>query len=108
MSIFLLDYTLKVRLSLIIFTVIAVFAITYSVSYAERNGIVYEPEQQIKYSHKLHAGEMKIDCKYCHTGVEVSRAANIASVPSRRLGMSIFEIIFIISISAGAPISVYK
>lgn len=80
MSKFLLDYTLKVRLPLIIFTVIAVFAITYYVSYAERNGIGYEPEQPIKYSHKLHAGEMKIDCKYCHTGVEVSRAANIPSV----------------------------
>jgi len=80
MSKFLLDYTLKVRLPLIIFTVIAVFAITYFVSYAERNGIGYEPEQPIKYSHKLHAGEMKIDCKYCHTGVEVSRAANIPSV----------------------------
>src|SRR5690606_22143604 len=28
----------------------------------------YQPEQPIKYSHQLHAGTLKIDCQYCHTG----------------------------------------
>ncbi len=79
MSKFLLDYNLKVRLPIIIFTATIVFAITYYVSYAERNGIGYTPEQPIKYSHKLHAGDMKIDCQYCHTGVEKSRNAGIPS-----------------------------
>lgn len=77
---FFLEYNLKVRLPLIIFVIALTFTITYFVSYAERNSIGYSPSQPIKYSHKLHAGDMKIDCKYCHTGVEKSRTAGIPSV----------------------------
>ena len=76
----LLDYNLKVRLPVIAFVVIAVFAITYYASYAERNSIGYTPEQPVKFSHKLHAGSMQIDCKYCHAGVDKSRAASVPSV----------------------------
>lgn len=39
----------------------------------------YAPEQPIPFSHKLHAGYYEIDCKYCHTGVEKSKSANIPS-----------------------------
>lgn len=39
----------------------------------------YAPEQPIQFSHKLHAGYYEIDCKYCHTGVEKSKSANIPS-----------------------------
>lgn len=37
----------------------------------------YEPDQPIKFSHKQHAGDNKIDCIYCHTGVNNSRYASI-------------------------------
>jgi len=37
----------------------------------------YEPVQPIAFSHRLHAGEMKIDCQYCHSGAERSRRAGI-------------------------------
>lgn len=40
----------------------------------------YAPAQPIAYSHKLHAGDMKIDCKYCHVGVEVSKSATVPSL----------------------------
>ena len=30
----------------------------------------YAPKQPIPYSHKLHAGEMGMDCRYCHAYVE--------------------------------------
>ena len=40
----------------------------------------YQPEQPIKFSHKLHAGDNKINCQYCHSGVEKSRHANIPSL----------------------------
>ena len=40
----------------------------------------YEPSQPINYSHKLHAGEMEIDCKYCHSSAEKSKHAGIPSV----------------------------
>lgn len=39
----------------------------------------YAPTQPIKYSHKVHAGDFKIDCNYCHTGVTKSKNANIPS-----------------------------
>ena len=29
------------------------------------------------YSHQLHVGGLKLDCRYCHTGVEISSNANI-------------------------------
>lgn len=76
---FLLEYNLKVRLPIIIFVIATTFAITYYVSYAERNGVGYAPEQPILFSHKLHNGTMGIDCQYCHTGVEKSRNASIPS-----------------------------
>lgn len=37
----------------------------------------YAPEQPVPYSHKLHAGDMGIDCRYCHNTVEVSAKASI-------------------------------
>jgi len=35
----------------------------------------YRPTQPVDYSHKLHAGDLGIDCRYCHTSVEVSAKA---------------------------------
>ncbi len=39
----------------------------------------YQPTQPIAFSHKLHAGDYKIECQYCHTGVAVAKNANIPS-----------------------------
>ncbi|MCP4521265.1 MAG: c-type cytochrome [Cytophagales bacterium] len=39
----------------------------------------YAPNQPIAFSHKIHAGENKVDCNYCHTGVRKSKHANIPS-----------------------------
>jgi hypothetical protein len=30
----------------------------------------YAPKQPVEYSHKLHAGEMNMDCRYCHAYTE--------------------------------------
>jgi hypothetical protein len=43
----------------------------------EYTDVGYMPRQPIPYSHKLHAGELSIDCRYCHASVEVSAVANI-------------------------------
>ena len=40
----------------------------------------YEPDQPIPFSHKLHAGKYKIDCLYCHAGVETARHSPIPSL----------------------------
>jgi len=37
----------------------------------------YAPEQPIPYSHELHVGQLGLDCRYCHTSVEVGPKANI-------------------------------
>ncbi|MBL4845801.1 MAG: cytochrome c3 family protein [Planctomycetes bacterium] len=37
----------------------------------------YAPEQPIPYSHALHVGELGIDCRYCHTGVDRNSYSNI-------------------------------
>ena len=72
-----LDYVLRVRLPVTLFIALTSFTIAYFASRAERDGIGYTPEQPINFSHKLHAGDMKIDCQYCHTGVEKSRVAMV-------------------------------
>ncbi len=43
----------------------------------EMSAIGYAPVQPVEYSHALHAGELGIDCRYCHTSVETTAKANI-------------------------------
>lgn len=40
----------------------------------------YQPIQPIHYSHKIHAGDNGIDCKYCHSSSRVSKTAGIPSL----------------------------
>ena len=37
----------------------------------------YQPTQPVPYSHRLHVGQMGMDCRYCHANVEVSAKAMI-------------------------------
>jgi hypothetical protein len=37
----------------------------------------YAPVQPVPYSHALHAGQLGIDCRYCHSNVEKSGFANL-------------------------------
>ncbi|MEN8120456.1 MAG: c-type cytochrome [Bacteroidota bacterium] len=39
----------------------------------------YEPDQPIAFSHKVHSGENKIDCEYCHSGAMDSKRSGIPS-----------------------------
>ncbi len=40
----------------------------------------YEPIQPIHYSHRIHAGSNKIECKYCHSSAQVSKHSGIPSL----------------------------
>ena len=40
----------------------------------------YEPIQPIHFSHKIHAGDNEINCKYCHSAARVSKNAGIPSL----------------------------
>ena len=40
----------------------------------------YQPIQPIVFSHKIHAGDNKIDCQYCHSSAKHSKHSGIPSV----------------------------
>ena len=48
----------------------------------------YAPEQPVPYSHALHAGELGLDCRYCHTTVE---KAGHAAIPETMTCMNCHE-----------------
>ncbi len=40
----------------------------------------YQPIQPIHYSHKIHAGDNKIDCNYCHSSARRSKTSGVPSL----------------------------
>lgn len=40
----------------------------------------YEPKQPIRFSHRLHAGELQINCLYCHSGAKTGAHALVPAV----------------------------
>ena len=48
----------------------------------EFTDVGYQPEQPVPFSHQLHAGDVGLDCRYCHDTVE--RAAHAAVPPTSR------------------------
>jgi hypothetical protein len=73
--------TLKKWVNLLVLgaPVYLVALIAYGVT-PEAIRIGYQPDQPVPYSHALHAGELAIDCRYCHSTVE--RAAKAAVPPA--------------------------
>ncbi|MCP4633714.1 MAG: cytochrome C [candidate division Zixibacteria bacterium] len=37
----------------------------------------YQPKQPVPFSHKLHADDLGLDCRYCHSSIEFSAHANV-------------------------------
>jgi len=56
----------------------AYFAFAYFMQLGIDQG--YQPVQPIHYSHKIHAGDNAIDCKYCHSSARVSKTSGIPSL----------------------------
>jgi len=57
-------------------------AVTAGVTYyftPKYSRVGYEPIQPVPFSHAVHAGQLGIDCRYCHTTVEKSWFSNIPS-----------------------------
>lgn len=68
-----------VLVSAILFLLVsAYFAYGYLMQIGVDQG--YEPVQPIHYSHRIHAGDNGIDCKYCHSSARVSKNAGIPSL----------------------------
>jgi hypothetical protein len=73
---------MKSRILTIVLGVAAVFSITLLISRAAvfrlpDNHQGFEPVQPVAYSHRLHAGELQIQCQYCHFSADESRHAGI-------------------------------
>jgi formate-dependent nitrite reductase cytochrome c552 subunit len=50
----------------------------------------YQPVQPVPFEHSLHAGQLGLDCRYCHAGVEKSATS---SVPAAQTCMNCHSII---------------
>ena len=84
-----IDRVIKVRLPITLGLVIFTITATFFFFFSERDGIGYDPDQPIAYSHELHAGTMEIECQYCHTGVEKTRHA---SIPAASICMNCHQV----------------
>jgi hypothetical protein len=74
------SWTNQIRLALPILLVGAplyVLTLAYYGNSAQATRVGYEPKQPVAYSHTLHAGELGIDCRYCHNTVETTAQASI-------------------------------
>ncbi|MDR2221994.1 MAG: c-type cytochrome [Flavobacteriaceae bacterium] len=68
-----------VIVSVIVFVLIgSYFAFGYMMQIGVDKG--YEPIQPIHFSHKIHAGDNGIDCKYCHSSARSSKTSGIPSL----------------------------
>jgi menaquinone reductase, multiheme cytochrome c subunit len=56
-------------------------AMLYYVGNPRTTDVGYAPTQPIPFSHAIHAGKLKMDCRYCHTSVE--KAAFAAIPPTK-------------------------
>jgi hypothetical protein len=70
--------TLKKWISLLVLgaPVYLVALVAYGVT-PQAIRIGYQPDQPVPYSHALHVGELGLDCRYCHSTVEVGAKAAI-------------------------------
>ncbi len=63
-------------LPLIIVLALAAYGV-YWFRFVAFNDRGYAPTQPIPFSHKLHAGDLKMDCRYCHSNVDKGKHAGI-------------------------------
>ena len=63
-------------------------ALLYFGGSPETTDVGYSPKQPVPFSHEVHAGQMGLDCRYCHWTVE---SAAFAAVPSSGSCMNCHE-----------------
>ena len=72
---------LKAAVAMGLMTASAVAGVTYYFT-QEYTRAGYMPIQPAPFSHKLHVGDLGMDCRYCHNAVEVSAHSNIPTTES--------------------------
>ena len=67
-------------LKLAIAVVFIAFGVSVGIAYyftPKYTRVGYEPTQPVPFSHKIHAGQLALDCRYCHSFVETSSHSNV-------------------------------
>src|SRR5262245_4696358 len=80
-------------LQIVIFLTILAGVVTAATTYYSTPKYLrvgYQPVQPVPFDHSLHAGNLGIDCRYCHVGVEKSATS---SVPTAQTCMNCHSII---------------
>ena len=70
----------RLPLQIIVYLVVLAGILTAGATYymtPKYTRVGYSPVQPVPYSHALHAGQLGIDCRYCHSYVERSGYANL-------------------------------
>ena len=75
-----LDFFTRLSGAVLITAVMTGVGLAYYVMSPDVLETGYTPVQPVPYSHKLHAGNLGMDCYYCHTTVE--KAAHAAIPPT--------------------------
>lgn len=76
-------WTNKIPLAVGVGAPVVLSAVVFSIWYwfsPSFTDVGYQPEQPVPFSHKLHAGTLGLDCRYCHNTVE--QAAHAAIPPA--------------------------
>jgi len=90
-----LAFTKKIKFKplhgiVMLFALAFILKIIYEDAVALGRSQDYAPLQPIKFSHKVHATDNKIDCIYCHHTVETAKSAGI---PSTNVCMNCHELV---------------
>lgn len=68
---------------------VAILVVWYYFS-PEYTDVGYAPEQPVPYSHRLHVDALGMDCRYCHSAVEV---ADISNIPATETCMNCHSVV---------------
>ncbi len=66
----------KIAVALLLLGVGVTWGVTYYFTPKYTN-VGYMPKQPVAFSHEIHAGQLEIDCRYCHSHVEKSWFSNV-------------------------------
>lgn len=70
----------RLPLLIVIFVFVTGGVVTAGITYyftPKYTRVGYAPDQPVPFDHSLHAGQLGMDCRYCHTYVEQSSHSNI-------------------------------
>lgn len=70
-------YTRPTIALLLLIGLLCTAALVYFGGLPRMTDIGYQPKQPVSYSHALHAGELGVDCRYCHNTVERTAPASL-------------------------------